>query len=594
MLARVKGLRVIRNATNEGFVAACNQGAAVARGEFILFLNNDTVVQRGWLTALVATIGSDARIGAVGAKLVYPDGRLQEAGGIIWNDGSGWNYGHGDDPSAPEFNFLRDVDYCSAACLLVRREAFEKLGGFDPQYAPAYYEDTDFCFRLRERDYRVVYQPAAEVVHHEGATAGTDPALGFKKYQAINLRTFARRHARTLAERPAPGVTSVRAARERKGGYRILVVDYMVPHPDKDSGSVRMAAILRILLDLGHRVTFLPDNLARIEPYTFELQQTGVEVLYGARSASFFEHHLTDFDVVILCRAPYAIKYVSRTFASNRRPFIIFDTVDLHHLREQRRADLENDVNLRGAASTTRAAELATMYASDMVWVTSTYEADLLRGLCRGPRIEVVPNIHDVRDDVPPFSRRRDLLFIGSFLHPPNEDAVLYFVRDILPLIRAALPAVRLLVAGGNAPDRILALACHDVKILGHVPDVAPVFDCCRVSVAPLRYGAGMKGKIGQSLAWGVPVVTTPVGAEGMRLVHRENVMIGSDAADFARSVIELYQDEALWTRLADNGRRHIRSLFGYDSVRATVDSLLRIAETSRSAYEAASPGTDK
>ena len=197
MLARVQGVTVIRNERNAGFVEACNQGAAASSGEFVVFLNNDTAVLPGWLEALVSTLSRRPDAGAVGARLLFPDGRLQEAGSIIWSDGLGWNYGKFDDPEAPEVGYVREVDYCSGACLRPPG-GFHELGGFDLRYAPAYYEDVDFCFRLREQGYAVLYQPSARVVHLKGATAGTDESTAFKQYQRVNRDKFVERHRDAL------------------------------------------------------------------------------------------------------------------------------------------------------------------------------------------------------------------------------------------------------------------------------------------------------------------------------------------------------------------------------------------------------------
>jgi GT2 family glycosyltransferase len=575
LLDRTQGLHVVRNSTNEGFVGACNQGSRSAKGEFIVFLNNDTAVLPGWLDALTTTLMKDQRIGAVGAKLLYPDGRLQEAGSIVWRDGSGWNYGKGGDPGAAEFNFVRDVDYCSGACLMVRRKLFASLGGFDERYAPAYYEDVDLCFRVRERGYQVVYQPAAEVVHHEGATAGADISRGFKAYQRVNRTKFVERHAAALSRHSKPDPGKVRDARDRRNGRTILVVDHMVPHPDQDAGSVRMFAMLRVLVELGYRVTFVPDNLARVEPHTREMQQLGIEVMYGHAGVGFVGKHVEEFSIAVLCRAYVATKYLATIRSAKRRPYLIFDTVDVHHLREERRAVLDDNPALKRQAERTRAVELDVMRASDMVWVTSTHEADVLRGYGEQCLVEVVPGVHDVRPDVPPYAGRRDVLFIGGFRHPPNEDAVVFFVEDIWPALRPHIPAARFLVVGSDVPPRVAALACQDVVVFGHVADVAPLFDSCRVSVAPLRYGAGVKGKVIQSLAWGLPVVTTPVGAEGMGLQDRAQAMIAADPTHFAQAVLEVYQNEELWTSLSNEGRRFADAHMGYASMKARLESLM-------------------
>jgi glycosyltransferase involved in cell wall biosynthesis len=422
----------------------------------------------------------------------------------------------------------------------------------------------------------VLYQPAARVIHLEGGTAGTDETRGFKHHQRINHRKFVERHQAALQGQSPPDQRRLRMARDRRLGTRILVLDHMVPHHDRDAGSARMAAILRILVDLGHAVTFLPDNLARIEPYATELQQMGIEVLYGPMSTpKWLVEHASEFDVAILCRAYFASKHIGALRAAVPRPLTIFDTVDLHHVREERRAELEQDQALRQRAAKTKALELAVMRQSDMIWVTSTHEAAVLRGYATLPPVEVVPTIHHVRADTPGFADRRNLLFIGGFLHPPNEDAVRSFVRTVLPLVIERLPGVQLLIVGANVPDPIRSLASPNVIVLGYVADLVPVFDSCRLSIAPLRYGAGVKGKVTQSLAWGLPVVTTPIGAEGLAIVDREHAMVAAEPAEMARRIVEAYQDEALWQRLADNGRRYVHAHLGYETVKSRLSGLL-------------------
>ena len=583
LLAHVQGLRVIRNEENRGFVDACNQGAAAARAPAVLFLNNDTVVFPDWLPPMLDTL-ADPSVGAVGAQLVYPTGSLQEAGAIVWRDGSGWNYGRGEDRHDPAYQYVREVDYCSGAGLLVRRDLFERLGGFDRRYAPAYYEDTDLCFEVRRLGARVVYQPRARIVHLEGATAGTDPSAGVKRFQEINRQKFIDKHAAALALQHPPDAALVFRARDRRPGLRILVVDHMVPHHDRDSGSVRMRAMLGLLGELGHAVTFLPDNLTPFEPYTSDLQAVGIEVIFGKLSiAEWLTAHVRDFDLVVLCRVSIASRHLAQIAALPARPPIVFDTVDLHFLREEREAALLGDPARAREAALTRRTELAVARASDQVWVVSDHEAAVLRAEEPGLRVQVIPNIHAVRDPVPPFGSRRDLLFIGGFRHPPNADAVIHFLRDVFPRIRGSLPGVRFVAVGPDAPPAVAELASESVVIAGHVPDVEPCFDGSRVFVAPLRYGAGLKGKIGQSLAWGLPLVTTAVGAEGMALVDGEHALIADEPQAFADAVVRLYGDPALWTRLSVQGRRHVDALFGPAAVKARLAGALAEARASRS-----------
>ena len=267
-LAQVEGIRVLRNAQNLGFVGSCNAGAAQARGEFVLLLNNDTVVTAGWLDALLRCFDEQPDAGLVGAKLVYPDGRLQEAGGIVFNDGSGWNYGRFDDPADPRYNFRREADYCSGAAILILRELFSGFGGFDTRYAPAYYEDTDLAFAVRAAGFKVYYEPRATVVHFEGVTAGTDTGSGMKRFQVVNRAKFADKWADVLRAQPAPvhDARRAEAAANHRARGRILIVDAYTPTPDQDSGSLRMVNVMRLLRESGYAIVFMPDNLAHMGP----------------------------------------------------------------------------------------------------------------------------------------------------------------------------------------------------------------------------------------------------------------------------------------------------------------------------------------
>jgi GT2 family glycosyltransferase len=198
-------LKVIRSAQNRGFVASCNRGARTATGDILIFLNDDTIPQTGWLRALLRTFREHPDAGAVGGKLIYPDGRLQEAGNSVFSDGSAANIGRDDRAiEAPHYNYLREVDYCSGALLATPRALFSEIGGFDKRYAPGYYEDTDYCFEVRKHGYRVYYQPESVVVHTEGGTGGTDLTSGAKRFQVVNHEKFARKWKDALRAQPKP------------------------------------------------------------------------------------------------------------------------------------------------------------------------------------------------------------------------------------------------------------------------------------------------------------------------------------------------------------------------------------------------------
>ena len=576
-LPQIGGINYLRNERNSGFVASCNRGAEKARGKYLVFLNNDTQVKPGWLTALLDTFKEERRAGIVGSKLLYPDGRLQEAGGIIWQDASGWNYGKFDDPGKPEYNYLRDVDYCSGAALMVPKALFESAGGFDSRYAPGYYEDTDLAFKVRQAGYRVLYQPLSEVIHYEGATGGTDISTGAKKHQEINRSTFAEVWSDELAKRPANGDVTFLQRPRTPSGKNILVIDHHLPMPDRDSGSLRMFQILKILHWLGHRVTFLPDNLADMPPYIGELQKRGIQVVHHPYVKRVRDYLISDgpvFDVVVLSRCDFARKHIADVRLHAPQSRIIFDTVDLHYLREQREAQLTQDPDVRRKAQERQLLEDYLIKEADETWVVSPIEQQMLQENWPHKSIQLVSNIVDVAGPVTPFALRRDWLFIGGFQHRPNIDAVLFFVEEIYPLVRDRLPDTKFYIIGDKAPPEIVALASDRIIVAGLQRDVRSFFDSVRLSVAPLRFGAGIKGKINQSLAFGVPVVATSIAVEGMNLADHEHVLVADEPQDFARALIELYESKELWKRLSQNGISKTQELYSTDAAREKLEFL--------------------
>jgi O-antigen biosynthesis protein len=591
LVAASSGVRLVRTQCNVGFVGACTLGASHARGVYLLFLNNDTEVRPGALDALVDAAESDEEIGLVGAMLVYPDGRLQESGGIIWADGSGWNYGRGQDAGAPEFQVRRDVDYCSGAAILVRREVFDHVGGFDQRYAPAYYEDTDLAFAIRASGHRTIVEPRAVVMHHEGVSHGTDLTASVKRYQEINRAQFVDKWAPTLAEHlPGASELTVWLARQRgPAGHRgglVLVADHQVPTPDRDSGSLRMHRLLLTLVELGQRVVFFPGNGALLQPYTGELQRHGITVIPDpAGQGTFLREAGTALRLAVLSRPQVGWQLLEELRMLAPQCLIGYDTVDLHFLRLQRQAELAVATGdergaraLAGKAVASRELELGLVRAADLTLVVSEHEQSLLRALVSEADVRVLSNVHHPAGAVPGPHGRTGLLFVGSFDHLPNRDAARWMAREVLPLVHRRHPDAVLHVVGSNPSPDVLELACETVTVHGWVADLVPLHQRCRVSVAPLRFGAGVKGKVGESMAAGLPTVGTPMAVEGMGLVDGRHVLVAADATGFAEQVLALLEDDALWCTLSCAGAEVIVERFGSDVARAALQDLLDTA----------------
>ena len=566
-LAAIDGIQVITNGTNEVFVNACNQAAGVAKGNYLLFLNNDTEVSEGWLEALLEPF-SDASTGIVGAKLIYPDGTLQEAGGIIWRDGNGCNYGHGDNPDLPKYSYRKAVDYCSGACLMISHTLWNEIGGFDQRYAPAYYEDTDLCFTVRALNYKVIYQPAARIVHYGGASAGKETSSGYKRFQDINRLKFMEKWHEVLERDHVFSSAGLFEARERTGDKHILIIDHQVPTYDRDSGSLRMLNMLRILLNMNYKVSFWPDQLTYDPKYTRVLQDLGIETYYGGLVfEEFIKAHGEVIDVVLMSRPATTKKYMHLVKKYSEAK-TIFDTVDLHYVREQRRLALE--------VQRWKNLEFFLAEEADVTLVVSPTEKGMLEDEKFANKIAVVSNIHSLEPCVKGFEEREGLMFIGSFAHPPNEEGIIWFIDYILPLIKKKLPDIHLTIVGSEPTERLLELAGESVTVTGYVEDVSGYFNDSKVFVSPLLHGAGVKGKIGQSFSYGLPVVTTSIGAEGMQLTNGLNALISDSETDFANSVIALYREKFLWQKLSTNCRQVIRDQFSTDTIRSALEHILQ------------------
>ena len=576
-VGNVRGVRVVGLDTNVGFLMAANAGLSVARGRHVLFLNNDTEPVGAWLDPLVDIL--DRRPGAmvVGSRLVYPDGTLQEAGGIIFDDASGWNYGRNGDPFDPRVTYEREVDYVSGASLLVRGDFLRERGGFDVRFAPAYYEDTDLCFAARAAGGEVWYQPASIVVHHEGKSHGTDEGSGVKAYQVVNKAKFARRWASALVHQWPNDPANVPMARQRTlRGQRILVVDNGIPAPDEDSGSVRLTKAMSVMLEAGFAVTFVALNGWRRQPYARRLERMGVEVLGVLdESWSHIESMRGGISHVWISRPGVASAVLDRMRDALPEAALVYDTVDLHFLRLERQAETTGDATDRIEALLQKRVEIDLIERSDAAIVVSEFEQRVLRPLVDTP-VLVVPNIHD--DDHAPVDPRgrTGLLFVGGFQHKPNEDAVLWFVEEVLPLVLQRRPEQVLTIVGSNVPPVVRALDGPSVRVVGWVEDLLPLYRSVRVGIAPLRYGAGVKGKVGEALSLGLPMGMTTIAAEGMHLKDGVSAMVADDPDGLADRIVALIDDDALWRSMSASGREVISERFGPRAAQAAILTVLR------------------
>ena len=569
LLKKIQGIKLLRNDVNQGFIKSCNAGALVAQGEFVCFLNNDTVIFPMWLEELVETFHNLPNTGLVGSKLIYPDGRLQEAGGIIWKDGSAWNFGNKQSINLPEFNYAREVDYCSGASIILQRDLFREFGGFDEHYLPLYCEDSDIALKVRNKGLRVIYQPLSKLIHFEGATSGTNLSEGPKAYQVINSKKLFDRWKGLLAQYQENG-QDVDRAKDRTSKYRVLVLDDQTPTPDKDAGSVTAFNMMILAREMGYQVTFIAaDNLLYVDKYTSMLQKRGIEVLYAPYIQTIDDHlkaHGQRYDFALLFRPAVAEKNIEKIRTYCSRAKIIYHTIDLHYLRLLRQFELEKSFELEKQSLSMKAIEYSAIRKADASIVHSQEELRILVSDLSDSNLYVYPLVLSVPGTAIAFKDRSDIAFVGGYNHPPNIDAVEYFVNDVMPILRKKILGIKFLVIGSNAPPRLLKLAAKDVVIVGFVKDIRNALDKVRVSVAPLRYGAGIKGKVGASMAFGLPVVATKVAAEGMDLVDGVEILIADQPEEIASAIEAIYTNSQLWASLSTNGTKKARKLWGTDA----------------------------
>ncbi len=537
------------NTTNLGFLESCNQAVSKSReNSHIVLLNNDIEVLPGWLLGLLETFEQELDVGLVGSKLIYPDGRLQEAGGIVWQDASAWNLGRLKRPDHPDFNYARSADYISGASIMLRRSTWDMVGGFDRRFRPAYYEDTDLALTIRAQGLKVIYQPCSQAIHHEGISCGTDLAEGVKAYQVANQLKFLEKWREQISTYQANG-EAISQAKHRGIVGHILVLENLLLDPEGDAGSLFMMNYCLALQELGYAITYVPmDNLCRLEDKALLMGSRGIRVLAHPQIESIediFTKEEIDYSLILMAR-PGNYRHLDTIRRLAPKTPVSYFTHDLHFLRTERTADNLEDPFERKKI-TRKSANLKQLEHNifkdvDLVLHISEQEEQIAqelhphRSVVLPPVVSAAKQINLNRSSDPPFK----VLFVGNFAHAPNITAAHWLVDTIWPIVHHQRPDIQLLIAGKNPPETLQTN--HNVQILGYVEDLSTLLNNVQIAIAPLLEGAGVKGKVLSALAHGLPMVTTSIGAEGIINAERQcdAIRVADSAEQIATEIFKL------------------------------------------------------
>ena len=579
----VEGANVVISEDNLGFGGGSNLGAEQARGRYVLFLNPDALVEPHWLEPLLDVLEDDPTCGAVVPMLLNPDGSIQEAGSVV--DSVGWPlaFGRGESANTMAHRFRREIDYGSAACLLVRREEFADAGGFDPAYGIGYFEDVDLSFKLKERGLSTVYEPRSRVVHE---LHGSGTSLQAQQRMIANRALFYRRWSERLARRPKlvelpTNPARLAAARDAEVVDRILVMDDRVPFHDRGSGDPRMAKLLLELVDLWPhaRVTLAAADGTEAERYAEPLLAAGIEVVAPPVDwGHWFASRMYHYSVAIISRGSNVARFGGHLEQTQPQALRAFDTEALTFRRLERMVGFLEDSadvgRVSADANAVRQIELGALHESEVVFAVSDEEKEFIGEVAHDVPTFVLPHWIEAVDRPAGFHDRSDLLFFGGFLAgpgSPNEDALLHLVNDVLPIVWERDPELRLHVVGADPTPAVEALHGERVNVVGYVADPGEWLARTRVHVSPMRFGSGIKIKLLDTIAAGLPFVTTPVGAEGLPLGSLQPDLVAEEPAALGQLVHALYTDEELWRRAQDGLLEIARSRFDRDTFRRTL-----------------------
>ena len=564
LLDHIENALIMYNEDNLGFVRAVNQAAESVKTEYMLLLNNDAVIEQATLSTAINTIRAESNVGAVGAKIKLLDGSLQEAGSIIWNDGACLGYGRGQDPMKPEFMFQRDVDYCSGAFLLVRHNDFQKLGAFEEVFAPAYYEESDFCIRLQQQGKRIVYNPQTTITHYEFASSGGIEEAS--KLQQEHQQIFCDRHPEYLSNKLANNGTNSIMARTNNGYPNILVIDDRVPHQSLGSGYPRSAHILNSLCSQNLNVSFYPlqfpiDNWEDV----YNTLDPTIEVLLDRGHDGLLPllQERKNFYKFIMVSRSHNMEVFNGV--ANEDPNVLknskvfYDAEAIFAPRDIMKMELLGQTITEDEKQRLLSKELDQAKDAETIITVSKKEADLYKH-AGYTNIKILGHSLQTELGSKGFDERNGFLFVGALRDEgsPNVDSLLWFVINVLPIIEQEIPDIELHVVGDCSAPSLKTIDRNNVKFLGKLDSITKIYNDRRLFIAPTRFAAGIPHKVHEAAAHGVPSVTTDLLAKQLGWKHEEQLLVADRTSEFADQCIRLYQNTELWNHVRSAGLRSV------------------------------------
>ena len=536
-LSNIRGIKVITLKKNVGYLLATNLGASYAKGEFIALLNNDTEPMEGWLDRLVEALEKDCQIGLAGSNLVSSDGKLQESGAQIFRDGHGWNLGRGQSPLQSEYMFVKDVDYCSAAAILIRSSLWSDIGGFDERYIPAYYEDTDLAFEVRKRKFKVVNIPDSVVLHVEGVSHGKDLSSGLKSHQVSNRKKFLKKWGSELAHH-WENVGEPRVEHLRNSLGIVVLVDKQFPAEFRDSGSIRTIRLAKSLGELGYHVIVFADDQSTTTLDHRKLRDDGIETHHSLGSLQkSLELREKRVKFIWLIRSEIIHKYLDVFMQITPGAEVICDMLDLNY-------EIKSDSRVISKS------HLEILDSPFKKVLVSPYEVKIVK--------EQFPQTHVLSLWKPfpsfpvkgNFDTRNGCIFVGGFRHLPNIEGIKWLANEVVPILTNLGYSEKIRAVGSGLDlETQLLLEKMGIQVFGGVDDknLADLYNSSKMAVVPLLSGRGLKGKFAEAASHNLPIITTSVGAEGFNDKSGSGYWTANDPETFARYILRLTSSRSDW-----------------------------------------------